>query len=59
MIFENIIIGKGLVGAAAAKYLQKNSGDVAIIGPDEPDVIEDALFFPVITMKDAFKELSG
>lgn len=45
MIFENIIIGKGLVGAAAAKYLQKNSGDVAIIGPDEPDVIEDAIVF--------------
>jgi len=34
--YQTIIIGKGLVGSAAAKYLSRSAGDVAIIGPDEP-----------------------
>lgn len=35
--FHTIIIGKGLVGSAAAKYLAMSNKDIAIIGPDEPE----------------------
>lgn len=35
-IFECVVIGKGLVGAAAAKHLQKMISNVAVVGPDEP-----------------------
>ncbi|HLF91114.1 MAG TPA: FAD-dependent oxidoreductase [Anaerolineales bacterium] len=34
--FEIIVIGKGLMGSAAARYLSQQSKSVAIIGPDEP-----------------------
>lgn len=34
--FDIIIVGKGLVGSAAAKYLCQSYESVAIIGPDEP-----------------------
>lgn len=34
--YDCIIIGKGLIGSAAAKYLKKTFEQVAIIGPDEP-----------------------
>lgn len=34
--FSTIVIGKGLVGAAAAKYLAEAQTGVAVIGPDEP-----------------------
>ncbi len=34
--FSTIVIGKGLVGAAAAKYLAAAQPGVAVIGPDEP-----------------------
>ena len=34
--FDIIIVGKGLVGSAAAKYLSQSYESVAIIGPDEP-----------------------
>ncbi len=34
--FSTIVIGKGLVGAAAAKYLAASQPGVAVIGPDEP-----------------------
>ncbi|MEM7078250.1 MAG: hypothetical protein AAF513_06420, partial [Pseudomonadota bacterium] len=33
---EYLVIGKGLIGSAAAKYLSKYGADVAILGPDEP-----------------------
>ena len=36
MTFDYVVIGKGLVGSAAAKYLSASSRRVAIIGPDEP-----------------------
>lgn len=35
-MFDCIVIGKGLIGSAAAKYLKKTLEHVAIIGPDEP-----------------------
>lgn len=35
-MFHTLIIGKGLVGAAAARYLSLLQQGVAIIGPDEP-----------------------
>lgn len=35
-MFDYIIIGKGLIGSAAAKYLSLESKSVVIIGPDEP-----------------------
>lgn len=36
-IFDYIVIGKGLMGAAAARYLSRMTSKVAIIGPDEPE----------------------
>lgn len=35
-IYEYIVIGKGLLGAAAARHLSSTSQGVALIGPDEP-----------------------
>ena len=35
-MFDYLIVGKGLFGAAAARYLSQHSDKVAIIGPDEP-----------------------
>lgn len=34
--YSCIVVGKGLLGAAAARYLSAQTADVAIIGPDEP-----------------------
>lgn len=34
--FSFLVIGKGLMGSAAARYLSAHSPDVALIGPDEP-----------------------
>ncbi len=34
--FDYLIVGKGLIGSAAAKYLALAGANVAIIGPDEP-----------------------
>ncbi|MBE2220016.1 MAG: FAD-binding oxidoreductase [Anaerolineae bacterium] len=36
-IFDYIVIGKGLMGSAAARYLSRMTSNVAIIGPDEPE----------------------
>ena len=35
-VYEYIVIGKGLLGAAAARHLSATSPRVALIGPDEP-----------------------
>jgi sarcosine oxidase len=35
-MYDYIVVGKGLFGAAAARYLGKFSDKTAIIGPDEP-----------------------
>lgn len=34
--FKQIVIGCGMMGAAAAKYLARSAEGVAVIGPDEP-----------------------
>ena len=43
--FSLIVIGKGLVGAAAAKYLSDDDPNVAIIGPDEPTDYDESIVF--------------
>ena len=35
-MFDYLVIGKGLFGAAAVKYLSSEAERVAVIGPDEP-----------------------
>ncbi|MBY3171336.1 NAD(P)/FAD-dependent oxidoreductase [Rhizobium laguerreae] len=35
--FRFIVIGRGMMGAAAAKYLARQTDGVVVIGPDEPD----------------------
>jgi sarcosine oxidase len=34
--FKSIVVGRGMMGAAAGKYLAASGDGVAIIGPDEP-----------------------
>ena len=43
--FDHVVIGKGLIGTATAKYLAKSSGSVLIIGPDEPTDFSSATMF--------------
>jgi len=45
MIFDTIVIGKGLIGSATAKHLSLSEKNLAIIGPDEPSDPEQALVF--------------
>jgi sarcosine oxidase len=40
--YDCIVIGKGLIGSAAAKYLKQTFESVVIIGPDEPLNYNDA-----------------
>lgn len=35
MIYETLIVGRGLIGSAAAKYISRSQKNVALIGPDE------------------------
>ncbi len=35
-MFDYLVIGKGLMGTAVAKYLSAQSANVAVLGPDEP-----------------------
>jgi sarcosine oxidase len=34
--FKTIVVGRGMMGAAAARYLALAGDEVAVIGPDEP-----------------------
>ena len=45
MIFDCIVIGKGLIGVAAAKYLSQSQKKVMIIGPDENPDVNQAIVF--------------
>jgi glycine/D-amino acid oxidase-like deaminating enzyme len=45
MHFNTIVIGKGLVGSAVAKYLSAADKSIAIIGPNEPENYNEALVF--------------
>jgi glycine/D-amino acid oxidase-like deaminating enzyme len=44
-MFDIIIIGKGLTGSAAAKYLSSSNKKVAVIGPDEAADYGKAIVF--------------
>ncbi|WP_428268665.1 FAD-dependent oxidoreductase [Haliangium sp.] len=44
-MFDYIVVGKGLFGAAAARHLGAASARVAIIGPDEPAPGQDATVY--------------
>ena len=35
-MFDVLVIGKGLMGSAAARYLQGFGANTAVLGPDEP-----------------------
>lgn len=35
-MYEYAVVGKGMIGSAAARYLSESSDAVALIGPDEP-----------------------
>ncbi len=45
MIYESIIIGRGLIGSAAAKYISRSQKKVALIGPDESTTSEQQIVF--------------
>lgn len=45
MIYDFIIIGRGLIGSAAAKYISKAQKNVALIGPDEETVLDQKIVF--------------
>jgi len=46
-VFDIVIVGKGMIGSAAAKYMAQTRQNVLIIGPDEPkpETLENALVF--------------
>lgn len=43
--FDTIVVGKGLVGSAAAKYLSVTNDSIALIGPGEPVNDDDSIVF--------------
>ena len=45
MIFDCVVIGKGLMGSAAARYLSQSQRNIAVIGPDEHPDINEAIVF--------------
>lgn len=45
MIYESIIVGRGLIGSAAAKYISRSQKNVALIGPDEATALEQGIVF--------------
>jgi glycine/D-amino acid oxidase-like deaminating enzyme len=45
MVHDCMVIGKGLIGSAAARYLAKSFKDVLIAGPDEPVNMEEGTVF--------------
>ena len=45
MIYDCIIIGAGLIGSAAAKYISEPGKKVALIGPDEAKVLDQQIVF--------------
>lgn len=43
--FDTIVVGKGLIGAAAAKYLALTGQRIAVIGADEPADVHSATVY--------------
>ena len=44
-VYDSFIIGKGMIGSAAAKYLSRSGENVAITGPDESTALKDGVVF--------------
>lgn len=45
MIYNTIIIGRGLIGSATAKYISRSQKNVALIGPDEATTAKEKIVF--------------
>jgi sarcosine oxidase len=45
MVYDFIIIGRGLIGSAAAKYISNAQKNVVLIGPDEETVLDQKIVF--------------
>lgn len=45
MLYDSIVIGRGLIGSAAAKYISNTQKNVALIGPDEETVLDQKIVF--------------
>jgi sarcosine oxidase len=45
MIYDSIIIGRGLIGSAAAKYISRMKKSVALVGPDEATTSREKIVF--------------
>ncbi|MGN6194269.1 MAG: NAD(P)/FAD-dependent oxidoreductase [Ginsengibacter sp.] len=45
MIYDCIVIGRGLIGSAAAKYISNSVKKVLLIGPDEETVLQQQIVF--------------
>jgi glycine/D-amino acid oxidase-like deaminating enzyme len=45
MVYDCIIIGRGLIGSAAAKYISDSAKKVALVGPDEETVLQQQIVF--------------
>lgn len=41
IMFDYIVIGKGMMGSAAARYLAEKGTKIAVVGPDEPKDFAD------------------
>ena len=45
MIYDSIVIGRGLIGSSAAKYISRFQKNVALIGPDEETAFKEGIVF--------------
>ena len=45
MIYDSLIIGRGLIGCSAAKYISRSQKNVALIGPDEARTSQEQIVF--------------
>ncbi|HRH59532.1 MAG TPA: FAD-dependent oxidoreductase [Chitinophagaceae bacterium] len=44
-IYDIIVVGKGLIGAAAAKYISRHHANILVVGADEPANNHDAIVY--------------
>src|SRR5665213_255031 len=45
MIYDSVVIGRGLIGSSAAKYISRFQKNVALIGPDEETAFKEGIVF--------------
>ncbi len=45
MVYESIIVGAGLIGSAAAKYISRSQKNIALIGPDEETTLKQGIVY--------------